>query len=368
MVLWLSIFVFYFIFMLLLAGGLLRWRKSKNPANHTLAVSVVVAMRNEALNLQTLVGSLAQQNYACPWQLLLVDDHSEDNTIQVAQILKHQYSNLDVSILQSPGDGKKQALATGIENATGEIILTTDADCELPVDWITDMVNSFGKSTQLVAGAVRLKATATFFGKMQAVEFTSVMAAGLGMLGWGKPVMCNGASLAFRKSAFAAVGGYAGNEQVASGDDEFLMRKIAGKFPGSIRAVRYGNNTCTTKPAATISEFYDQRIRWAGKWSVNSSGLARFVGVFVFLFQVTWLPVVAIALFTQSPLLLAGVVLKILLEFVVLALAARFIHQQFYLPAFLVLQILYPPYVILVALSSQILGYRWKGRSFLPPR
>lgn len=366
MVVWLSVFVLYFIFLTLLISGLSRWLKKKFVSGTTPLVSVVVAMRNEALNLPTLVTSLATQNYAGRWELILVDDHSDDNTVQVSQILKYQHANLSLTSITSSGHGKKKALTTGVEQASGEIMLTTDADCVLPPDWITDMVNSFEPNTQMVVGAVGLKTDSTLLSKLQAVEFASVIGTGLGMLGWNKPLMCNGASLAYRKSAFVQVNGYAGNEHIPSGDDEFLMRKLADEFPDSIRAVNYGNNICLTKPAATLSEFFDQRIRWAGKWQANS-WLAKLIAVFVFIFQVIWLPMVAIALFTQSPLLLAGVLVKIMLELILLVRTSKSIQQQFSVPAFLMLQIFYPPYVIIVALASQLIGYRWKGREILSP-
>lgn len=368
MVIWLGIFVVYFIFLLLLTGGLLRWRRNTNTADNLPSVSVVVAMRNEALNLPTLVASLAGQRYTAKWELILVDDHSEDNTLQVAAILKNQYPNLVIHTISSSGNGKKQALTSGIESATGEIILTTDADCELPSGWITEMINSFKKNTQLVVGTVSLKIDSSFLSKLQAVEFASVMATGLGMLGWGKPVMCNGASLAFTKRAFIEVDGYAGNEHIPSGDDEFLMRKIADRFPASIQAVNYGNNTCQTKPAASIGDFFEQRLRWAGKWRANTSVLAKWIAVCVFLFQLSWLPAVVQALVTLHTGLLTVIILKIFLELLLLAYASKAIQQKFSLPAFLLLQLLYSPYVILVAVASQVMGYRWKGRMVQAPR
>jgi len=365
MVIWLGIFVVYFIFLLILMSGLIRWKKNQVVSVSTPVVSVVVAMRNEALNLQTLIASLAKQTYAGKWELILVDDQSEDNSVQVAQILKHKFSQLTLRIVNSSGRGKKQALTLGIEMAVGEIIVTTDADCELPQEWLTDMVRSFESTTQLVAGIVSLKNQTTFFSNLQAVEFASVMATGFGMLGWNKPVMCNGASLAFKKTAFEAVGGYSGNEHIASGDDEFLMRKISDQFPASIRAITFGNNSCKTEPAKSVSEFFEQRIRWASKWKANTSWTAKFLAAFVFLFQVLWLPFVAIALFTQSPFLLAGVLLKMVLEGVLLGYTSKLIQQRFSLPAFVVLQLLYPPYVVVVALTSQLVGYKWKGRTVM---
>ncbi len=365
MVIWLSIFVVYFIFLITLISGLNRWRKDIFSSTVTPAVTIVVAMRNEAHNLRVLIPSLAQQTYAGKWELILVDDHSEDTSVQVAQALQHEYPQFTFTLIKSAGGGKKQALAAGIHAAVGEIIVTTDADCELPPDWLADLVRSFKPTTQLVAGTVCLKNDATLFGNLQAVEFASVMAMGLGMLGWHKPVMCNGASLAFRKSAFDAVGGYTGNEHIASGDDEFLMRKISVQFPKSIRAIIYGNNSCKTIPPRSIGDFFEQRIRWASKWKANTSAFTKSLAVFVLLFQLLWLPMLGMALFTLNPFLLAGVLWKLMLEGVLLAYTSKLIQQRFSFLAFIVLQVFYPLYVVGVALTSQCVGYKWKGRNAL---
>lgn len=368
MVFCLSIFVIYFIFLVVLASGLIRWRRKENSISKAVSVSVVVAMRNEAHNLPALVASLARQVYSAKWQLILVDDHSEDNTLQVAMELKGRFPGITIQIISSSGNGKKQALTSGIEGATGEIILTTDADCELPPFWINEMVTSFSGQTQLVVGKVSLNTNSTLFGKLQVVEFASIMATGLGMLGWGKPVMCNGASLAFRKAAFIEVNGYSDNEHIPSGDDEFLMRKIENRFPKSIAVVKYNSSGCRTKPTSTTTEFFEQRIRWAGKWQSNAWGLTKSTAVFVFLFQLAWLPVAVIALITLNAWLLAGVFFKIGLELLLLAYTSKLMQQEFSLPAFFLLQILYSPYVVMVAVASQLTGYRWKGRMVPAPR
>lgn len=83
--------------------------------------------------------------------------------------------------------------------AHGEIILTTDADCTLPVDWISGMRKAFIQETQMVIGAVKISTDKTFFSKIQALEFSSVIGSGIALLGWNKPIMCNGATWRFEK-------------------------------------------------------------------------------------------------------------------------------------------------------------------------
>ncbi|MBN8578541.1 MAG: glycosyltransferase [Cytophagales bacterium] len=362
------VFGTYFLFLMFVAGGLWRWQKqtpSSRQRQHPL-VSVVVAMRNEAQNLQPLLQSLQTQTYSGPFQILLVDDHSTDNTLYVAGLLKVHFSNLKIELLASEAAGKKQALATGIAKAGGEIILTTDADCELQADWINDMVQAFDNHTQLVVGVVKLTTNATVWSKLQAMEFASVIATGLGSLGWGMPLMCNGASLAFRKAAFYAVSGYKGNEHIPSGDDEFLMHKVANHFPRSVKAVPPGLNLGTTLPVTTVADFFDQRVRWAGKWRANQSGFARLLAVFIFLVQLSWWPLLAAALVTPHAGLSVVVVFKIMLELLLLLTVSFVTRQRFDVLAFACLQILYAPYVLAVAVASQLMGYSWKGRTTLP--
>jgi hypothetical protein len=58
----------------------------------------------------------------------------------------------------------------------------------------------------------------------------------------GKPNMCNGANIAYPKAVFEEVNGFDGNEHIASGDDEFLMHKIAEKYPNQIVFAHYQPN------------------------------------------------------------------------------------------------------------------------------
>lgn len=325
-------------------------------------VSVVVPFRNEEKHLGALLDSLDKQNYGrSNFEIIFVDDHSTDQSVSILKD-RLQYSGQRITIIQSSGTGKKRALATGVEMARGEIVLCTDADCVLPPDWIVGMVGSFNSDTQMVVGLVKIKPY-NFFDRLQALEFVSVMGTGIAALRWRFPLMCNGASLAFRKNAYEAVQGYEGNFQYASGDDEFLMRKIQATYPGSIKSVQDLNSVVVTAPAGSLKGFIHQRLRWAGKWRVNDSGFAKLIAIFIFGVQVSWLLLTGHALFNNSTPIFVLILSKILLEGFFLFTVCKALKQPFDFMAFICLQIVYPFYVILTGMFSQSHSFQWKDRS-----
>ena len=337
----------------------------KEPAKSVKSfVSVVVAVRNEEGTVSNLIESLVRQTYPKDtFEIILVDDHSTDKTPEIISQLIKQYPTLKITKISSQHIGKKRAITQGVEVAKGEIILTTDADCVTPSGWIEGMINSFKENTQLVLGVVKIKTNQTFFSKLQALEFSSVLGSGIALMGWGRAVMCNAASLAFRKSAFQEVQGYEGNFEIPSGDDEFLMRKIDKQYPGGIAVVSQKNCVVETIPLNSLTDFVQQRLRWAGKWKANDSIFARALAVFILGVQISWLILIGTAVLQDSVKLYLLILLKICIEFSFLFLISNYLKQRFQILAFIVLQIIYPFYVIYIGILSQFGTYTWKGRS-----
>ena len=144
------IFSIYFVGLLLLIMGWQRVGQSRKVSFAQPFASVVVAVRNETDTLPALLESLAKQSFSFTnFEVILIDDHSRDRTAEVIAKLMDKYPHLKIGTRQSNGIGKKQALTTGIEIARGEIILTTDADCQVPVNWIKDMIESYNPSTHM---------------------------------------------------------------------------------------------------------------------------------------------------------------------------------------------------------------------------
>ena len=355
---------FYFLFLLSLLVGL-RISSSERHASseNNEFISVIVAMRNEKTNIGNLLRTLSQQSYPINnFEVIVVDDQSEDGSKQEAEAWLDRLPVLKILSLGEEKKGKKAALGLGIERARGEVIATTDADCLVPTEWLANINRSFHlEEINMCIGAVALQNEDKFFSKLQSVEFVSVMATGISLAKLTKPTMCNGANLSFRKKAFEEVGGYSGNEHIASGDDEFLMRKISAKYSNSIHTMT--DSVVVTKPQASLADFVHQRLRWASKWKHNSSAFARLLAIFVFIFQLSWLTLIPLTVLSPSSFFVILLASKVLLELIVLSYTSRSLGMKFSLPAFAVLQLLYPVYVLYIGLFSQIENHQWKGRT-----
>ncbi|TAE54745.1 MAG: glycosyltransferase, partial [Bacteroidetes bacterium] len=192
-------------------------------------VSVVIPARNEERRIATCLHSVLQQQYpAGKFEVILVNDHSTDATKAIATVFATRNPQLRVIDLEAQGINayKKAALSAGIAAAQGEIVLQTDADCEMGTGWLYHMVAHFDATTALVSGPVRLMSQDHWLEHVQALESMGLVALGAGSMAARRPNMCNGANMAYRKSVFEEVGGFGGPEGVASGDDEFLLQKI----------------------------------------------------------------------------------------------------------------------------------------------
>jgi cellulose synthase/poly-beta-1,6-N-acetylglucosamine synthase-like glycosyltransferase len=366
----LTIFGVYLLLMIALIIGwqeaFLRKPPSELAPSFHRKISVIVPFRNEEKFLPILIRDLQAQNLPPEHiEIIAVDDHSSD---QSANLLRQaNQGNIPFRLLSLPADkmGKKQALNHGIAHASGDIIVTTDADCRVKIDWLSSIQRPFDDPViMMVFGGVRMVEKADFFSKLQALEFCSLIGTAAASAALGFPTMCNGANLAFRKAAFVEVKGYEDNFHVLSGDDEFLMRKIDQRYAGSVCFLADDAGINETNPLPTRDAFIQQRLRWAGKWSFNSSFIAKYLAVFIFVFQGSFLaiwfaPLVGLIDWWFA---LVFVLFKMAFDLLFLLLVSRFLKVTWKGSHFFALQFVYPVYVVYVGIASFIQPYEWKGR------
>jgi cellulose synthase/poly-beta-1,6-N-acetylglucosamine synthase-like glycosyltransferase len=339
------------------------WRKavrrghSIDPTSYPL-ITVIVPVRNEAENIVSILLELKQQQYS-NFEVIIVDDQSTDQTFDLATV--NPFAN--VSILPNNSTGKKGAIHTGVAAAKGDLIVATDADCKLPIRWLESTQKMFDSpEVKFVFGAVGMESDTTFFSKLQTLEFASLIGSGAATAAFGFPTMCNGANLAFRKDAFQQVNGYLGNEHIASGDDEFLMRKIRKAFPGSVKFNPARNAVVLTKFEPSLNNFVNQRIRWAGKWKHNDSAFTMVLAIFILLSQLSVLAALVSLPIKSNGSVVILLLLKFSLEGAFIFRICRFTNVSWSFMAFMVLQVIYPVYVILVGIASNFRKPSWKGR------
>jgi len=360
-----SIFLVYIVMMIGLIFGwnraITRNRIRAASKEYRPLISIIVPVRNERKNIGNLMRDLSQQHYG-HFEVIIVDDHSDDDTME---IVRHFVAHNDrFRVRQSSGIGKKAALSQGIGMAEGSIIVTTDADCRVKKNWICGFLPYFeDENVKMVFGSVKMVG-ATFFGHIQAMEFMSLIGSGVATAALGLPTMCNGANLAFRKSAFEFVNGYEGNFHIPSGDDEFLMKKILHDYPGGVTFAADPQTVVTTSPNTDPKQFIHQRIRWAGKWRLHQSLISKTLALFVFSFQIAILLLV-LSMVLQWVSLKTGMLLwlsKVLLEYIFLSRVSRFLEVSWNWRAFLLLQFIYPLYATFIGLFSNLYSFEWKGR------
>jgi len=268
------------LFTLLYAGLLDFYRRHwlalaewKVPAGYIpeVRISVIVAARNEVGPLQTCLDSLLVQDFPAGLsEILVVDDHSEDGTVAIARTKETQRLRvLELKDAPKAADGKapfskKKALEWGIAHAHGEFILTTDADCEVPPDWMRNMAFAFEeKGWDCVAGPVVFKERESLFQRFLTLDFLGMMLLTGGGYRGGLVHLANGASFGFSMKAYQAVGGYTDNMHIASGDDLFLLHKIMARG-FKVGFMKTPTPVCTEVPT-TFGEFVRQRLRWGTK-------------------------------------------------------------------------------------------------------
>ena len=287
---------YYCLLLMLWIGWQRSFRHTMPAAAAEHMISVVVAVRNEEKNITRLLNDLAAQQYH-HFEVIVVNDHSTD----ASGALLRASALRNLVVLENAGQGKKHAIATGVNAARGSVIATTDADCSLPAQWLSIINRYFQQEdVKFTFGAVRILPDGSLFSQLQAIEFASLIASGAATAARGKPTMCNGANLAYRKVTFEAVKGYEGNLHVASGDDEFLMRKIVDRYPGSVSFMAPAEVVVSTQPQPDVASFLQQRLRWASKWRFNSSGYTICLALFIVASQLASLAMVTELFFHLS--------------------------------------------------------------------
>ncbi len=352
------------------AGYLVRmswWFGRLRPAKEKTewpSVSVIVPVRNEEHNIGACLESLARQDYP-HFEVVVVDDHSEDGTRKVVEEKARGNARIKWMALEKKSGVayKKAAVAAGIGATKGEIIVTTDGDCEMGEHWLRGMVSEMGTDVGMVTGPVQLTGK-SIFQRFQALEFMGLIAVGAGSISSGRPTMCNGANLAYRRSVFEAVGGFAGIDHIASGDDELLMHKIARETDHEVRFAKSRTAIVRTAALPTWQAFRAQRIRWVSKSTQYEERRITYtlVASYLAMVSIVLLSLGAVLFPEFRPVALAALGLKIIGEASILIPAGTFFGNLHLLIWLLPEQLAHIAYVLWIGLAGNQKSYTWKGR------
>jgi cellulose synthase/poly-beta-1,6-N-acetylglucosamine synthase-like glycosyltransferase len=338
-----------------------------SKAHDPIHFTIVIPARNEAANIKNCVDSILAQDYPTSFfEVIVMDDFSEDDTAFIVKAIGEDHPNVKLLSLADffkPGEMnsfKKKAIEKAVSHAKGNWIVTTDADCLIPKHWLSLYSAYILKYNPVfVAAPVMFIKESGILNEFQLLDFLALQGITAAAVGAGKHSMSNGANLAFEKSAFIAVGGYQGVDQIASGDDMFLMHKMKVTLSNRIGYLFHPGAIVLTKAMNNWKDFIMQRIRWSSKARYYDDNSIFWVLLLVYVYNFSLLVLLFAGAFMP---VLISLVIKTIFEIVFLTPVSKFYQLTRELRYFPLYQPLHIVYTIVAGLFGQVKTYTWKGR------
>ncbi len=283
--------------------------KDKVKPQADIPVSVIICAKNEYQNLKEYLPLILEQDYS-DFEVVVVNDASDDETIFFLEDMERKYGNLKIVTLMQDLNffsGKKFPLSVGIKSAKNEHLLLTDADCRpASRNWIREMAGKFSSKKDIVLGYGAYNEEAGFLNRIIRYETATTALQYFSYALSGIPYMGVGRNLAYKKELFIKSKGFISHYNVASGDDDLFVNKVAGK---SNTTICVGKESFTfSKPQKSVRTWFRQKRRHlsAGKyykfkhlfllgtWSLSTF---LFYLLFIFLLIVNFLTVAVLSIF-----------------------------------------------------------------------
>lgn len=358
----------YAAYLLFFLTGLSRLKQGTN--NRQFSVAVIVAARNEERHIEQCILSLLNQNYPRDkYTIVAIDDESTDGTAEILKRLANEHSN--VRFLHTNGETtaispKINALEIGIRNTSSELIFTTDADCTVGPQWISSLVQCFDDSVGVVSGVTTFKKNeniSPLLFDFQYLDFFSHTACGAGAIGMNAVNNCNGSNMAFRRTAFEAVGGYSKISHVNSGSDSLLAQRILTLTPWRMNFAYKPESHVSTLPLTRWTNILQQRMRWAGSTPHYTwTGLIFLIASFVFYLLLFLLLPLSFAYPSIGTAPLIIFVFKIILDFWIITKFATMTKVGAIKKFFLISEVIHVPFILASVVGSFVAKFEWKQR------
>jgi glycosyltransferase involved in cell wall biosynthesis len=247
----------------LIVFGKFAFAKAQKSNPKRISISVIVCAKNEGENVSKYIPLLTEQDYP-DFEIILIDDASSDNTLDIFEEFEKQYSNIrlvKVKNNEAFWGNKKYALTLGIKASKKDYLVFTDADCyPASKEWLTTMSSNFTMHKTIVLGyGAYEKVANSFLNKI--IRFETLLTA-VQYFSWakiGNPYMGIGRNLAYKKEEFFNVNGFISHIQVRSGDDDLFINQVA---TSKNTAVCYTPESFTySEPKTTYKGWFTQKRR-----------------------------------------------------------------------------------------------------------
>ncbi|MDQ6755301.1 MAG: glycosyltransferase [Bacteroidota bacterium] len=332
-------------------------------------VSIIISARNEEENIGACLKSIVNQSYSQHlFEVIVVDDFSTDTTTEIVK----SFTDKNVAliflkdhIVEKINSYKKKAIEIAILKAKGKLIVTTDADCIVPKEWLQTIVSFYEKHNPVfIAAPVAYYGENNFLKIFQSLDFMTLQGITGASVYKKFHSMCNGANLAYEKEVFYEVGGFAGIDNIASGDDMLLMHKMSEHYPDKVMFLKSQRAIVNTAPATSLKEFINQRIRWASKSDKYADKNITSVLLLVYFFN-AWIVFLGIYSFFYHSMLLGftGILFfKTIVELFFIYPVAKFFNKEKLLWWFPPAQPFHILYIIIAGWLGKFGSYKWKER------
>ena len=342
--------------------------------NNNDTVSVVVACRNEETNIKNLIKDVMNQNFDKDrFHMIIVDDHSEDKTLEILYEESEKWNNLHVVCMNDDEIGKKNAIRKGVGFANGDVILCTDADCRVGGEWIQTMLSCFTKKKiKFVAGLVKFSSENTFLNKFQSLELISLVSSGAAAIQRKKSTICNGANLAFRKKEYNDITMDTFHDFIT--DDISLLHYFKKHYKDGILFSKNSDAIVETTSNTNIISQFQQKLRWIS----NSKNIRDWQSVYVasVVFLMNSLISILLVLTLWSVFsgyeeiyiilinLFVAVFIKYVTDYLFLKQVLDFFRRKDLLIYLLPFEIINAIYTVIIITLSLVYSPKWKGRKF----
>lgn len=329
-------------------------------------VSVVICARNEEKNIRRCLDSLMRLDYpGDKLEILLVDDESEDSTMDIFNEYTKRYTAFRVlSTAGEPHDlpAKQRPLNLGICQSTGEIVLVTDADIAVRPGWIKGHLSAYHDRIGIVGGTTRVDVSSgRIFDRIQCCDLITKHAFAMGCAGLGFPLTIMGNNFSFRRDTYNQVGGFMGMGYSIV-EDMALMNAIVKRTKYTLGWITEKHGVVVSTPETDLNAFVEQRRRW-----VNEIGDLSMIGKVIITVETLMISafITSLIIAPWNPKPLAVTVIAWVFGYFIMLTSSPGNEKNdiLYIPGMLIFQMVY----------GVILGWRnvfgnkivlWKGREY----
>jgi len=283
-------------------------KPKKEIKTEKIPVSVIIAARNEANNLQKFLPTVLEQKYD-NFEVIVVNDASDDNSDSILRRFQQKYKNLYVTSLPLDtqfSHGKKLAQTLGIKAAKNEWLLFTDADCIIDSNlWLEKMQANFTENTEIVlgyGGYIKKRGLLNLIIRYDTV-FIAIQYITYAMM--GLPYMGVGRNMAYRKSTFFKNKGFASHLKLLSGSDDLFVNENATKK--NIKVEFSSESFTHSVSKETFSDWIIQKKRHFTTGKHYKFKHKMLLGLEVFSRQLFYILFIILAIYWNEPIIIFSV-------------------------------------------------------------